>query len=200
MRRLWITGLLAAVMATGAAAASAPHYDAKGQLLLPADYREWVFLSSGLDMSYDPKPGPASRHVFNNVFVPADAYRAFLQTGTWPDGTVMMLENRVGGSDASINTRGHIQTQEISGLEAHVKDVKRFTGGWGFFAFGHSSEAAPLPYKADCYGCHQDHAAVDTTFVQFYPTLMPTAARLKTLSAAYLADEAAKAAARPGGR
>jgi hypothetical protein len=37
--------------------------------------------------------------------------------------------------------------------------------------------------------CHEQHGAVDTTFVQFYPTLMPKAQEMKTLAAAYLADE-----------
>jgi len=27
----------------------------------------------------------------------------------------------------------------------------------------------------NCYSCHSAHAAVDTTFVQFYPTLAPIA-------------------------
>ena len=37
----------------------------------------------------------------------------------------------------------------------------------------------------------EQHGAVDTTFVQFYPTLLPKAAEMKTFSAAYLAEEAA---------
>ena len=32
-----------------------------------------------------------------------------------------------------------------------------------------------IPTAADCYSCHAAHAAVDTTFVQFYPTLLPIA-------------------------
>jgi hypothetical protein len=46
--------------------------------------------------------------------------------------------------------------------------------------------------SADCYSCHAKHAAVDTTFVQFYPTLLPIAKTKQTLSAAYQAEEAAK--------
>jgi hypothetical protein len=37
---------------------------------------------------------------------------------------------------------------------------------------------------------------VDTTFVQFYPTLLPIAEMKKTFSAAYLKDEAAAAQTR----
>jgi hypothetical protein len=46
-----------------------------------------------------------------------------------------------------------------------------------------------LPKEMDCYSCHEQHAAVDTTFVQFYPTLLPIAKAKKTLSAAYLKEE-----------
>jgi len=42
-----------------------------------------------------------------------------------------------------------------------------------------------IPLAADCYSCHAAHAAVDTTFVQFYPTLLPIATAKGTLSTAY---------------
>ena len=34
-----------------------PQYDAKGNLLRPADYRDWEFLSAGYGMNYSPAPG-----------------------------------------------------------------------------------------------------------------------------------------------
>jgi acyl carrier protein phosphodiesterase len=49
-----------------------------------------------------------------------------------------------------------------------------------------------MPQTANCYSCHQDHAAVDTTFVQFYPTLMPIAQDKNTIGAAYLKEIQAK--------
>ncbi len=170
------------------AAQDAPQYDKDGKLLLPADYREWVFLSSGLDMSYSALPSMASGHMFNNVFVPRDAYRAFLKTGVWPDKTVLLLENRGGGTDVSIAKRGVVQTGELMGYEAHVKDAARFTGGWGFFGFDGDKPAEMIPYSASCYSCHQQHAAADTTFVQFYPTLLPAATRLGTLNPDYVKE------------
>jgi hypothetical protein len=45
-----------------------------------------------------------------------------------------------------------------------------------------------IPRTADCYSCHADHAAVDNTFVQFYPTLLPIATAKGTFSAAYKAE------------
>jgi hypothetical protein len=45
-----------------------------------------------------------------------------------------------------------------------------------------------IPTSASCYSCHRAHGAVDTTFVQFYPTLLPVAAKLGTLSPSYVAE------------
>ncbi|HEY0437350.1 MAG TPA: hypothetical protein VGC92_11955, partial [Phenylobacterium sp.] len=66
--------------------------------------------------------------------------------------------------------------------------------GWGFFGFGNGEgPGVLLPETGACNTCHEQHGAVDTTFVQFYPTLMPTALAKKTMAAAYLAEEEAKA-------
>ena len=46
-----------------------------------------------------------------------------------------------------------------------------------------------LPQTSECNSCHEKYAAVDTTFVQFYPTLLPVAQAKKTLSASYLAEQ-----------
>jgi hypothetical protein len=164
----------------------APQFDSAGKLLFPADYRDWIFLSSGLDMSYSAAPAMASGRLFDNTFVPRAAYLEFLKTGTWPDRTIILLENRGGGTDVSINKRGVVQTGELMGYEAHVKDTQRFKGGWGFFVFDGEKPADMIPTSASCYSCHQAHGAVDTTFVQFYPTLLPIAAKLGTLSPAYV--------------
>ncbi len=166
-----------------------PSYDGSGRMLFPANYREWVFLSSGLNMSYNADAAKTGHDVFGNTFVQPSAYKAFLKFGVWPDKTVIVLENRGGASHGSINKHGFFQTTDYMGAEAHVKDEARFQGGWGFFAFDKDGRtASQIPYKETCYSCHQQHAAVDTTFVQFYPTLLPVATRLGTLSKAYLAD------------
>jgi len=79
-------------------------------------------------------------------------------------------------------------------LEFHVKDEARFPGKWAFFSGDPATGNGRLiPQTADCYTCHAAHAAVDTTFVQFYPTLLPIAQKKGTLSAEFLKDEAATA-------
>jgi hypothetical protein len=157
-----------------------PQY-AGDQLLKPEKYREWIYLSSGFDMSYSAVAAPG-HHMFDNVFVEPSAYRAFLKTGTWPDGTELALEARRAEGNGSINRRGNYQGTDVMGLEVHVKDTARFPGGWAFFSFEGVKQADMIPMKEECYACHSTHAAVDTTFVQFYPTLMPLAQAKGTLS------------------
>jgi hypothetical protein len=175
--------------ATRQKASTAPAYTADGRMVFPANYREWVFLTTGIDMSYSPNAS-ADHSMFDNVFVNPEAYDVFLATGTWPDKTVMVLETRAAGSKGSINKSGHFQTTEIMGREIHVKDEARFPGKWAFFGFGSEDTAKAIPTNADCYSCHEQHAAVDTTFVQFYPTLIEIAKKKGTLSGAYLTEEA----------
>jgi hypothetical protein len=165
--------------------ADGPAYTANGELKLPERYREWVFLTSGIDMSYSATENP-SRSVFDNVFVSPSAYGVFSETGTWPDKTVLILEVRGAEGAASINKRGHTQSPEVMQLEVHVKDSSR--GGWTFYGFNNPVSGRPFERTASCYSCHQQHAAVDTTFVQFYPTLLGKAKEKGTLSAEYLKE------------
>jgi hypothetical protein len=173
------------------APANGPEYTADGQLKLPEHYREWVYLTTGFDMSYNPAMR-MGHHMFDNVFVNPEAYQAFVRTGTWPDKTVLVLEARGAKDKASINKAGNFQDTEVMAIEVHVKDEARFPGKWAFFPLGDSKTATMIPTTADCYSCHSSHAAVDTTFVQFYPTLLPIAKAKGTLSADYVKEEAGK--------
>ena len=173
----------ASLLAQSVAGDFEPRYSAGGELALPADYREWVFLSSGLGMTYEP---PAARDgdnspAFTNVFVNPAAYRSFLAKGVWPDKTMLVLEVRASASKGSINQGGSYQGGVLA-IEAEVKDRGKFPGnGWAFFAFGTSNSGSMLPRGRDCYSCHRDHGAVDNTFVQFYPVLLGIAKQKGTV-------------------
>ncbi len=169
------------------AVSSGPEFTSDGELKLPPSYREWVYLTSGFDMSYNPSMQMGGQHMFDNVFVNPEAYKVFVNTGTWPDKTILVLEERGARDKGSINRSGNFQA-DVMGLELHVKDEARFPGNWAFFAFGGEKTAKAIPTAADCYSCHAQHAAVDTTFVQFYPTLLPIAKEKRTLSASYLKE------------
>lgn len=195
MRSFFLLLTLTVVLQQGTTAASAqtattgqgPNYTADHQLKMPANYREWIFLTSGVDMSYSPSAAMAGHSMFDNVFVNPAAYKTFLQTGTWPDKTTFVLEIRGAEGPSSINKRGHSQSQDIMGIEVHVKD-SALEGGWGFFEFDGPGSAKLITRPASCYTCHESHGAVDTTFVQFYPTLLGLAKIKGTLSAAYLKE------------
>ena len=192
------TGLGIALCAWAAVASSvlaqqpvAPAFTSAGQLVRPLDYRSWVFVTSGLGMTYGPaKPAEGQPPLFDNVFVTRDAYDEFLRSGAWPDKTMFILEGRRAEANVSINNGGHTQGQ-MAFMEAAVKDTARFknTGGWGYFSFdsrdGLVESAAAMPPTASCYACHSANTAVDNTFVQFYPELFAVAKARGTVKATY---------------
>ena len=181
--------LLPSILSSQEQAPAVPIYTSDGGLKSPEHYREWVYLSTGFDMSYRPAKR-MGHHMFDNVFVDPESYRLFLKTGTWPDKTMLVLEVRAARDRGSINRTGNYQDVELIGLEVHLKDEKRFPDKWAFFEFDGEPVGKLVPRTADCYSCHAAHGAVDTTFVQFYPTLLPLATSKGTLARSYLAGEA----------
>lgn len=154
-------------------------FAADGSMERPRDYREWVFLSSGLGMTYGPVASQERREnpFFENVFVNPEAYRSFVANGKWPDKTTMVLEIRASASQVSINKEGRVQG-DIVAVETEVKD----NGKWTFYGFGKDGASAqPMPASATCYSCHAKNGAVDNTFVQFYPVLRAIAKEKGTL-------------------
>jgi len=198
MRRLLLLsfcGLLmaqdASKTATGVSGSNAPVYAADGRLVFPANYREWIYLTTGMDMDYNPDPSMAGHSMFDNVFVNPESYKAFVSTATWPDKTMLVLEGRMAASKGSINKAGHYQTNDVMMRSVHIKDEARFPGKWAFFPFEEGKPTKQIPKEAVCYSCHQEHGAVDTTFVQFYPTLLEIAKKKGTLAEGYLKEETA---------
>jgi Cytochrome P460 len=162
-----------------------PVFQADNQLVRPANYREWIWVSSGLGMTYGPREqsNAPTEPRFDNVFVTPEAYRAFMKTGKWPNKTMFVLEIRSSQSHGSINKDGHFQGDLVT-VEAEVKDESRFPETkWGFFPFrGNEQTAKPAPpATTECQSCHSRNGAVDNTFVQFYPTLLEVAKQKGTL-------------------
>jgi hypothetical protein len=151
-----------------------------GEFVRPVNYREWIFLSSGLGMTYGPNaPAPGAPLRFDNVYANPTSYREFVRSGKWPDGTVLILEIRESESKGSINQHGRYQTT-VSAIEAHVKDSRRIStnNGWAFYNLDpRESRPAvkPIAQGNRCEQCHSTNGAVDSTFVQFYPDLIPVA-------------------------
>jgi hypothetical protein len=113
------------------AQSSAPAYTSDAQLKFPADYRNWIYLTSGFDMSYTANDRTGEHHQFDNVFVNPESYKAFLATGTWPDKTMLVLEVREAQSKGSINQQGNFlapaDRQEQGNVERRLpeRDCRR---------------------------------------------------------------------------
>jgi hypothetical protein len=191
-RSLALAGLLALL---GGAAATAgdgpghsPQYTAGGELVFPSDYRDWAYISSGLAMSYAPFNNSSVGPMFDNVFVARESMQAFRATGHWPDPTTFVIEVRGSSSHGSINKSGSFQSELVS-FDVEVKDASR-PGTWRYYSFDASAatkpaSAAAFPQSAGCFECHAKHGAVEHTFVQFYPALLPIARAKGTVNASY---------------
>ena len=152
-----------------------PQFASDGSLTRPEEYRRsWVFLSSGFGMSYS--RGANGYPQFTNVFVNPSSYDYFVANGKWPDKTMFVLEEYESTSHGSINKSGSYQ-QALAGLVAEVKDEARFPVKWAYFGFGADGKTAQAmtPAKNACWNCHETNAAVEHSFVQFYPELLKIA-------------------------
>jgi len=162
---------------------SGAQFTRDGKLLKPADYREWVLIGTGLNMAYGPLlEARADQPPFTNVFVEPVVYREFLKSGVWPNGTMFVLEIRssVPVNKSTTGNNGYYQG-EVLGIEAEIKDDKRFAGSWAFFSLSPTAPVGEqIPSTASCYACHAEHGAVENTFVQFYPVLRDVAKRRGT--------------------
>lgn len=164
-----------------------PQYTNGDELVRPQDYREWVFVSSGFRLTNN--AWPAEGATFTNVFVNPSAYKQFLTTGNWPDQTVLVEEKRTSSNKGSLNKAAQFQT-DLVGISVKVKDAARFPDKWAYYSFDSSANSAHANPKAACWECHHDHGGVDSTYVQFYPTLKPVAQKFRTLREAAAGGEA----------
>jgi hypothetical protein len=165
-----------------------PQFTADGKLVRPEGYRKWVYVSSGYGMSYSQSPD--GMQMFTNVFVTPAAYDYFAANGKWPDKTMFVLELYESTSRGSINKHGSYQTQ-FSGLDVEVKDEARFADKWAYFNFGGATKSAgaDTPSKNDCWKCHEQNAAVEHSFVQFYPELLKIARAKRTIKPGVRLDD-----------
>ena len=188
-------GSLAVAAATASAEGREIAYTSDGKIVFPKNYRSWVYLTTGLAMSYSPRTQPNAQPFFDNVFVAPQAYRTFVQTGHWPDKTMFVIEVRASRDKGSINKSGRFQG-DIAGYDVELRDDARYPDErWKWTTFnapGKDGNVAPVqafPKTAACFQCHNANAAVDKSFVQFYPTLLPIAREKGSLNAAYLTAE-----------
>jgi hypothetical protein len=113
--------------------------------------------------------------MFNTTLMEPSAYRHFVQTGSFREGTMLALILQGIGTDALPARQGQFAT-DVHMVEMAVKDSTRVPEGWAYYNFGgpmvggYRTPSAPQP-KANCYDCHVKHAARDNVFMQFYGLL-----------------------------
>lgn len=170
---------------TNYAISPVPQWAADGSLVLPKDFREWVFLGApttpnGLN------DGAANFPEFHNVYTQPAAFKAYRETGKWPEGTMMVKElqlsvkgDRPDGSKGEASGRGYFPAA-ANGIDLSVKDSTKFASSknWGYFTFGHHAPPYPASAKAadigTCAACHMAKADEDMVYVSFYkPILNP---------------------------
>jgi hypothetical protein len=129
--------------------------------------------------------GEASFPEFHEVYMDPESFAHYEKTGKFRDGTVLVKELSSVGSKEAPSGKGYFQG-EFTGLEAAIKDSKRFKdepGHWGYFSFGHKYPLKAEVAKnavASCNQCHQDNAAkTDWVYSQYYPVLRAAAPRSK---------------------
>jgi hypothetical protein len=198
--RIWCLGFLtmggaiasgviaAALFATSPSSRSAettarylPEYTASGDLILPKNFHEWVYVGSPLTPNAL-NGGKANFPEFHNVYIEPGSYEIYKKTHVFPEGTIFFKELQLtlpaenpDGSRGEPSGRGFFPGP-LNGADVTVKDTKRYadTGGWGYYNFNHHEPKAPtaqLKAQTECAFCHQASAKKDEVWTQFYPLL-----------------------------
>lgn len=150
-------------------------YEGDGSLVRPEGYREWVYIGTPLTPN-DMNNGNAAFPEFHNVYVDPESWAEYKRTGKFRDGAIVIKELTTVGSKSASSGKGYFMG-EFSGLEAAVKDSKRYpkeSNGWAYYSFGHSyplaEKAKPQPQSA-CAQCHLTAPEGSMVFSQYYPVL-----------------------------
>jgi Cytochrome P460 len=159
-----------------------PEYTKDGDLVLPKNWRTWVYVGSPLTPDAL-NGGMAGFPEYHNVYIEPGSYDIYKKTGEFPEGTIMFKElQRVLGPpqfpDESMQQpsgRGYFPGA-MNGADVTVKDTKRYadTNGWGYFNFNHhepKASTAKVKAKSECAFCHIANAKKDNVWTQFYREL-----------------------------
>ena len=158
-----------------------PEYSAAGDLILPKNFHDWVYVGSPLTPNAL-NGGSANFPEFHNVYIEPGSYDVYVKTGKFPEGTIFFKELQLtlkgenpDGSRTEPSGRGFFPGP-FNGADVSVKDTKRYasSGGWGYYNFNHhepKAATAKVREKSECAFCHIASAKKDEIWTQFYPLL-----------------------------
>lgn len=159
---------------TSPSATNLPQYDSSGALIRPKNFESWIFVGASTGLSYEPGMSTRGDGEFKNVYITPDAYKTYLATGKFPEKTMLALAVYDPSAKVSPAAGGFFEGKFAS-LAFAVKDHAHAREGWSYYDFsgdnGQLADSARAFAKSQCYSCHNQHAADDNVFVQFYPVL-----------------------------
>ena len=111
--------------------------------------------------------------MFHETLMEPTAYKHFVDTGTFREGTMFALLLHGTGENVLPARHGKFAT-DVHGVEMAVKDTSHRAEGWAYYNFGGMggirTTAQAMP-KESCYSCHVQHAKRDNVF----PAVLRTA-------------------------
>ncbi|MGI9287292.1 MAG: cytochrome P460 family protein [Pseudomonadales bacterium] len=151
-------------------------FTAKGELIRPSGWREWVFVGSPVTPN-SLNGGAAPFPEFHTVYIDPVSWAHWKKTGKFREGTMIAKELTLIGDTSATSGKGFFNGA-LQGFEIAHKDSKKYpkeAGGWAYYTFGHHAEpyansTAAMPTAA-CAACHTGAAADDMVFNQYYPIL-----------------------------
>jgi hypothetical protein len=186
------SGLIALLLLTGssgcrnqvetAGSEQLPQFTENGSLKEPQEWQAWVMVGASTGLSYAaPGAAPAAGAapgLFHNVHLQPWAYREFIKTGVFPEGSMFVLSFFEASQKATPARAGFYEGDRVPGIEIHLKQKGSDKSGWAFYGFNDTaSVGTKLPSSASCYSCHATEAAHDNVFTQFYPYVRARLAR-----------------------
>src|SRR5258706_1999460 len=158
-----------------------PKYTASGDLILPENFNEWVYVGSPLTPNAL-NGGQAGFPEFHNVYIEPCSYQTYKKTNVFPEGTIFFKELQLtlpgqnpDGSRTEPSGRGYFPGP-WNGADVTVNDSMLYpdTSACGYYNFNHhvpKATHAKLRAKTECAYCHMASAKKDEVWTQFYPLL-----------------------------
>lgn len=141
------------------------------------EFRTWEYVGSAM-VPDDKNNGKAIFPGIHHVYINPTAIRQRRAKGSFPDGTIIVMENQHVDVREAESGFGYFPNGATD-LLVMVKDRRVFAGsGWSYYLFNNQdltnnkTEASPQE-ATRCAACHQVAAEEDEVFSQYYPLLNP---------------------------